>query len=302
MIHAHDLNTLPVAVALSHRIGSRLVYDAHELYPEVSTLSRRERRVWSAIEKRLIRLADARLTVCRSIAEELAARYHIDEPVVLLNCPPRPRQVARSPRSLRERAGVEAEEPIVLYQGGFAPHRGLEELVRAVPLLEHGVLVLMGWGRLEPTLRDLVDTLQLGHRVRFLPAVAPDELLLVTRTADVGVIPYKPVGLNNRFTTPNKLFEYILAGIPIVGSRLPELVRFIEGNGLGITFEPGDERDLGMALNFVLSDPALLDLMGAGARAARDRFTWEHEAPTLLKQYGRVLGRVDRDPSGRARR
>ena len=103
----------------------------------------------------------------------------------------------------------------------------------------------MGWGRLEEELRALIAREGLGERVRIVAAgAARSEVVAAAAGASVGVIPYEPVGLNNTYTTPNKLFDYMAAGLPVVASRLPELVRFVEGGGMGLTFAPGDPASL----------------------------------------------------------
>ena len=286
--HAHDLNTLPIATLLARRVGARLVYDAHELYPEVSTLSKREAAVWRLLERRLIGRADHVLTVGQSIADELRRRYGIDPPQIILNCPAAVATKRADPMTLRARAGLAGDErPVILYQGGFAPYRGLEQLVEAAKELRAATVVLMGWGRLEETLRDQVVRSGLSDVVRIIEPVPPDQLLEFTAGADVGVIPYRPVGLNNTFTTPNKLFEYIAAGLAIAASRLPELVRFVERPGLGATFDPETPSDIARVLNQLTEDPARLEAIRKRTAAMRNRFTWEHEAQLLLDVYAK---------------
>lgn len=285
-LHAHDLITLPAAVALARRLDLRLVYDAHELYPEMSTLSRRERHIWTGLERLLAPQADDVITVCESIAGELAERYGVARPEVLLNCPVRidPPDRARSP--LRTFVGdLPDGEPIVLYQGGFALHRGLPALIRAAGRLRRGVVVLMGWGTLEEELRRLVATEGLADRVRIVPPVPAPDVLAHAAGADIGVIPYEPVGLNNTYTTPNKLFDYMTAGLPVVASRLPELRRFVEGEGIGVTFTPGDPAAMAAAIQGILDDPGAAAAMRARAHAAAERYTWEGESRKLLALY-----------------
>jgi len=278
-LHAHDLNTLPVAAALARRLGLPLVYDAHELYPEISTLSAREARVWRWLEQRLAKRADHTVTVCDSIAAELERRYGVERPTVLLNCPPSPN--GSGPVADAATQG----DPVVLYQGGFSPHRGLPTLVRAAHGLERGTIELMGWGRLEEELRELIASEGLEGRVRIVAPVPPAEVTARAAAATIGVIPYEPVGLNNTYTTPNKLFDYMTAGLPIVGSRLPELARFIEGDELGLTFAPGDPISLAAALNWILADPPRYERMRERAREAAKRYTWERESSKLLALY-----------------
>jgi glycosyltransferase involved in cell wall biosynthesis len=289
-LHAHDLNTLPVAAALARRLSVPLTYDAHELYPEISTLSEREAATWRWLERRLAGRADHVLTVCDSIAGELEQRYGVRQPTVLLNCPAASngtRNAMADPTVAQATARAPANdgEPVILYQGGFAPHRGLETLVRSAHGLERGRIVLMGWGRLEEELHDLIAAESLGGRVAIAAPVPPAEVVAHAAGAAVGVIPYEPVGLNNTYTTPNKLFDYMAAGLPVAASRLPELIRFVEQDGMGLTFTPGDPAALAIALNEILADPERYGQMKERAREAARRYTWERESPKLLALY-----------------
>jgi glycosyltransferase involved in cell wall biosynthesis len=279
-LHAHDLNTLPVAAALARRLRLPLTYDAHELYPEISTLSPREAATWRFLERRLAGRADHTVTVCDSIASELERRYGVVRPTVLLNCP-----LAGSANGGAPWKAAELDEPVVLYQGGFAPHRGLPTLVRSAHRLERGTIVLMGWGRLEDDLRELIGREGLEGRVRIVGPVPPAEVVAHAAGATIGVIPYEPVGLNNTYTTPNKLFDYMAAGLPVAASRLPELTRFVEQGGMGLTFTPGDPVALGATLNEMLADPERYASMRDRAREAARRYTWEQESSKLLALY-----------------
>lgn len=300
VFHAHDLNTLPVARRVARKRVARLVYDSHELYAEVSGHSPIEKKFWMRLERRLIHECDAVITVCESIAEELQKRYAVPRPRVLLNAPPP--EAADDGRDLfREKLGIPVDVPVVLYQGGYSPNRGLENLVTAAAKFERGVLVMMGWGKIEQHLRDLARSLGLGQRVLFVPAVAQDVLLSWTGSADVGVIPYRFVGLNNYYSCPNKLFEYINAGVAIAGSAFPEISRFINAHGLGVTFNPDDPDDIARAVNEILADPQRHRQMRQNARDARQVLNWDHEAKKLLEVYSSLKGaepQVRQNPAG----
>jgi glycosyltransferase involved in cell wall biosynthesis len=285
-LHAHDLNTLPVAAALAWRLRLPLVYDAHELYPEISTLSRREAGVWSLVERCLARRATSIVTVCESIAIEIESRNGVPRPLVVLNCPDAPPPAPAAASLLRDRCGLPDDERVVLYQGGFAPNRGLETIIEAARLLEQGTIVLMGWGQIEEELRHQIHREGLGERVLITAPVPREEVVAYAVGADIGLIPYEPVGLNNTFTTPNKLFDYMAAGLPVVASRLPELVRFVEGEELGVTFAPGDPEELAAAIDQLLIDPARLGRMRERARDAGRRHTWARESQKLVGLYG----------------
>lgn len=303
--HAHDLDTLPLAAMLARRAKARLVYDSHELYPEISTHRPLARRLWRRLESALIHRADAVVTVCESIADELAKRYRVATPLTLLNCPPAAALPAASPVSrLRERAGLVGDtRRIVLYQGGLVPNRGLPQLIEAARDLDDAVVVLLGWGKLEDTLRRQIREDGLGDRVLIVPAVEQDELLGFTAGADLGVIPYERVGLNNYYAAPNKLFEYIAAGLPVIGSRFPELRRYLEGLDLGRTCDP-NPKDIAATANAILGDEELRARLAANAREAAKRLVWEEESRKLVDLYagfGISAGESGYDgPDGRA--
>src|SRR5205085_1270352 len=180
--------------------------------------------------------ADLSITVNEFIAEEMARRYHCRPPLVLLNCPAPPPGFDPAARYdlLRPRLGLDGARKIVLYQGWMAEGRGLENLVRAAPLLAgDAVVVLMGYGDYQAALARLAGAEGAG-RVFFLPAVPQRDLLAYCASADVGIIPYQAVDLNNYFTSPNKLFDFIQAGAPIVGSDFPFLRQVIVTHDLGV--------------------------------------------------------------------
>jgi glycosyltransferase involved in cell wall biosynthesis len=284
--HAHDLVTLPVAWAARARRGGALVYDAHELFTELSRLDPLSRAVFRVLESLLIGRADRVITVNDSIAAELARRYGVATPRVLRNCP---RTFGRRPdpsqSSLRARARVPPGTPIVLYQGLYMPHRGLENLVRAAARFGRAHLVFMGWGPLLDNLRAVAVSEGLTGRVTFIDPVPMGELLAVTAGADVGVIPYRNVGLNNFFTSPNKLFEYCAAGVPVAASRFPELVKVVEGLQVGRTFDPDDPASIAAAVNAIVDDPAELARLRENAGRVAAGFSWEREAQALHVVY-----------------
>lgn len=289
VIHSHDFHTLPVGWTLSRLLGAKLVYDSHELALEAGSMSKLKgwrKQMLRVIEAALVRQSNAVITVNRSIAGILRLLYGVDVAVVANYPDPPPRWNGRG--ALRTTLDVDNSLRIVLYQGGLAKGRGLEGLVRAVHRLEGVALVFLGWGLLEGRLRILADELGVGDRVHFLPPVSHDDLLLYSSDADVGVIPYQPVSLNNRLATPNKLFEYMMAGVPVVASDLPDMARIIEKEGIGATFDPYSEESLAGAVSDVLNCPDHEKMRRHAREAALARYTWTREAGKLVALYQRL--------------
>jgi glycosyltransferase involved in cell wall biosynthesis len=292
--HCHDLTTLPAGYIAKRRTGGKLVYDSHELFTTLHYIPRVERFIFRLLERYLIRRADAVITVNEFVARELSRRYGIGLPDVVMNCPPLARQSDEQYNSsLRERLGLDDTVPIIVHVGKFGWDRGSEKLISAVPFLNHGVIVFLGWGEEESEVKELVRRRGLGDRVLFAPPVAPDQVVGHISSAQIGVMPFLDFGLNHYYATPNKLWECISAGLPVVGSNFPALKAIVEGYRLGRTCNPEDPEDIAAAINWVLADKKRYEEMKRNALEAAKIFNWETESRKLLEVYRRLSQRAD---------
>jgi glycosyltransferase involved in cell wall biosynthesis len=276
--HAHDLNTLEPAARACGARGARLVYDAHELYPDLTGFGPRERAHWSKLETRLIGRAAAVIVPSHGRADEMRRRYGVS-PVVVMNCPDVSRSVTADGRLNVLRNGT---EPLIVYAGGYSPNRGLENVIDATATIAKGRLVMIGWGPLEPALRARASR---NDRVVFVDPVDPDDLVPIVAGADIGVATYLPVGLNNQLAAPNKLFEYLHAGLAIAASDLPDIRRVVAEDDVGTLFDASDPVSVASAIDELTASPNRLERAKANARAAAPKYTWEAQAQTLLEIY-----------------
>jgi glycosyltransferase involved in cell wall biosynthesis len=286
---AHDLETLPLALRARQRLGGRVLYDSHELFVE-SSLARWEGRRWARVERRTIGRADAVITVSDSIAQELARRYGIAQPEVVLNAPEAPGPDGGEPVDLRRELDLPADARIALYLGGIVQHRGLEQLIAAAA--ERPDLAVVMLGPSADAYRAELDRLVAGHgvaaRVRFLPPVAPGEIRRHAIGADVGVATIQATFLSYRYALPNKLFDYLHAGLPIVASDFPDMRALVERYDVGATCDPTSPRAVAVAIDRVTADPRLR----ANALAAAQHYTWEREREKLLALVARLAQTV----------
>jgi glycosyltransferase involved in cell wall biosynthesis len=290
--HAHDLMTLPVAWLLKRVTGGKLVYDCHELWLDRNRASKRSRlnRFFvGRVESFLIRRTDANMVVSDSIAAELATRYRIPKPAVVVNAPDY-RPVERS-NLLRGQLGIPAEDRIVLYVGFITFKRGLEELIRSLRYLNACAVVLMGYGDggYLAGLKKLIADEGWDGKVHFFGPVPHEEVTRYAASADVGVATIRNACLSYYYCSPNKVFEYVAAGLPVVGSNFPDLKKVIEGHRLGVVVDPESPRDIARAIEYILSDKSRYQEMRKNALEAAKVYNWNAESEKLLLIY-RGLG------------
>jgi glycogen(starch) synthase len=280
VVHANDLDTLPAALLLARRSGARLVYDAHELYSEFEAPSPPlARRLTLALERALARRTGSIVTVSDGMARELLPRLKLrSTPLVVMNAPTR----ADEPLRRFEEGPLRS-----VYQGRLGPGRALEDLLAAVP--EAGVELTLRIPLADPeALRTIVARRGLADRVRVLEPVAPADVLEALRDFEVGVIFDRPLSRNSELTLPNKLFEYLMAGLAVVVPRLDTIGPFVEEEGVGVAFEPGRPDELARALSELAGDRSrLLELRERALGLARSRLNAEVEAETLRQAWGR---------------
>lgn len=281
---AHDLPMLPVASLAASRSGAKLVYDSHELYCE-QEFSEREKQRWAQIEAKYIASCDAVITVNQSIATELEHRYGIARVNVIYNAE-RATGVPPVSRLFHELFGLTPDKKILLLQGGLSAGRNLEVLADAMNYVRNAavVLVILGDGQLLKKMQACVKNLP--DRVYFHPAVPQHELLKYTVAADAGVIPYQAICLNNRLCTPNKLFEFIAAGIPILASDLPEIRNMVVGQEIGLVGDMSTPENLAALIDAFFGDAQRLASWKNNLQVARQRICWEVEAKKLVEIYG----------------
>jgi glycosyltransferase involved in cell wall biosynthesis len=298
VFHAQSLIVLPVVRDAAGRVGGRFVYDVADYHTEAARLARMPwivREVVRRRERDWARDGSAFLAVSDPVADLVVRRWGVPRPTVLWNCPPawRPDQpgIVESNR-IREATGIEPERPVVLYQGGFSVDRGVEELVAAATkprLMELGAaIVFMGYGRLETFIADAVA----AHpgRIYLLPPVRPDDLMPWTASADVSFVGQPPRTLNQRMNLPNKLFESIMAGVPVVVSLGNEQCRLTSGEHIGMCVDIDDPEDIAAGCADLLAAPVQerRSLRTHCREVALEKYTWDRTAVGLIELYRKL--------------
>lgn len=298
VFHCQSLVVLPVARRAAQRCRARFVYDVADYHSESERIARMPWVVRELVRRRERRwVADAAgfLAVSDPVAELVAQRWRVERPAVLLNCPPAWRPDDPGPphsELLRKAARIGPGRPVILFQGGFSIDRGLEQLVeaaddRAMVDLD-AAIVFMGYGRLQRYLDEAAR--QRPERIHVLPAVPPDKLLAWTAGADVSFVGQPPWSLNHRLNLPNKLFESIMAGVPVIVAEGNEQCRLVSAERLGACVDVRDPHAIAGAIQAVLgaSRPERLALRQHCRSVALARYTWERNAGGLVDLYRRL--------------
>lgn len=290
VIHAHDLITLSCGARAATLLGSRLVYDAHELetHTNYHTLSRQTKRWIGRYEAILIRRCDAVLTVSDSIADWLANEYEIARPIVVMNAPER---ISATPtRTLRETIGVARDTPLVVYVGSVTVDRGLELCVEALEHLPHVHFATVGW-RYEETERRMIEKathLGVGDRLHFVDPVPSREVIGFIADADASVMAIQNVCLSYYFCFPNKLLESVFAGLPVAVADLVELRRFIDENPVGLVMDERTSRSIASTLEELLLNVDRFRPDELRIQEIARRYGWEAQESRLWDLYGRL--------------
>ena len=279
LVHANDYDTMWIGVAAKLLRRSRLVYDAHELWPDQD--GDVGWRPWLvACESLFVRVADATTTVSPGCAEVIATRYRVSRPIVVRNLP---EGSAERPHPVEPR---EDRGQLAVYVGVVAPHRGLEEVTAALAGIPELRLRLVGADNdgFGAQLRERAKAIGVEDRLETRPPVPPSEIVEAIADADMGLVLIQPTSLSHRMSLPNKLFEYTAAGLPVVASELPILGPLVREEGIGEVVPPDDVDAIANAMRR-LAEPHRNAEVRARVRAFGTRVNWQQERRLLESVY-----------------
>lgn len=282
---SNDLDTLPANYLASRIKRKPLVYDSHEYFTEVPELIGRPvvKAIWTWLEKLLVPKVNAAYTVCDSIAEVYSDMYKVDFKVVR-NLP-----VCSLIEKLEHQEKTEGQLKVILYQGALNLGRGVGAAIRSMPYLEGAELWLVGDGDLTSELKELVVEMKLESKVKFLGRLPLHQLHEVTRQADLGISLEEDLGLNYRFALPNKLFDYIQSGVPVLVSNLPEMRHIVEHYQIGLISETHQRKELAELLKIALFDQEKRQVWIQNLPKAAKELCWENEEKVLRSVYEQFL-------------
>jgi glycosyltransferase involved in cell wall biosynthesis len=284
IVHCHDLWTLPAVYFLRIIKKFNIVYDAHEYYEglEIFNRNRIRKKLWMLAEQIAIRKVEVLITVSEPIAGLYHKKYpHLQKIEVIRNLP----QKESHSESTNHNILPKTTDKLIIFQGHFKPGRGLIKLIESMTLLDKVHLVLIGGGEIENDIREKIAHFGLKNKVSLIGYIPTDQLITTTSRADLGVVLFEKTSLNYTYALPNKFFEYIMAGIPILASNLDTFTEYLESYGLGMSVNPDNVEDIAQSIKLMLSDENKLKEWRDNARKASRILNWENESIKMNQIY-----------------
>lgn len=277
LIFSNDLDTLLAAYLAAKIRRKKLIYDTHEYFTETPELVSRPRTqaVWKTFENYLFPRLDSIVTVNASIAKLYSDKYNKKVHV----CRNIPLEIINKNIISKDQIGIPADKKVILYQGAVNMGRGLEWMLEAMPLIDTAVLLIIGNGDVRMLLQERALKLGIIEKVIFLGAVDTLKLHGYTRLGDIGLCLLEETGLNYYYALPNRIFDYLNAGVPILASRFPEIAEIVELYKTGVLIDHYEPLYLAKIINEMLN--AEFDV--AHFESVAKEFSWEKEELVLME-------------------
>lgn len=287
LYHSNDLNTLPQGYICSKIKRKPLVYDSHEVQTSRTGYNP---KITKFFEGFFVKRVDKMIMTTDTRAEFTKDLYNINKTEVIHNYPFfTGEQSIHCRKDIHKICNINKNEPILLYQGGIQAGRGLDKIVKSIPMIKKGTVVFIGDGRIKPQIKELVKEMKLEDRVRFIDKVPVDELKYYTASAYLGFQVLNNVCFNHYSALSNKLFEYIMSEVPVVGCDFPEIKKVITESQVGITVDSSNPEDIARGVNLLLENTELYNTLKSNCKTAKYKYNWNNEKQKFIEIYDEIL-------------
>jgi len=287
LLFSNDLDTLLPNFLISKFKRCPLIYDSHEYFTEVPEIQGRPfvKKTWQLIEKICLTRMKSMITVNNSIADLFRNKYPI-EVAVIRNVSTKKQAKCETTRS---QLGLPMDKFIIILQGaGINVDRGAEEAVESMQFIQNAILLIIGSGDVVPQLKKYVEKHDLSAKVWFVDKQPAEILRQYTALSDIGLSIDKPLNINYEFSLPNKLFDYIQAGIAVVASNLVEVASIVKQHQVGEVLTSYQPKEIALTIEKILADKVLLNSYKTNATIAADVLCWECEQKILVEIIQKV--------------
>ncbi|MCJ1747699.1 glycosyltransferase [Mammaliicoccus sciuri] len=285
--HANDLNTLPQAIVCSKlRLKPKpLIYDSHEVQSDRTGYNP---KTIKRIESFMLKFVDQMI-----VENHTRAKYNEDiygfYPKTLYNYSEKYNIEEKPQINLHKKIGINEDEKILLYQGGLQQGRGLELLIEAMDEIEEGHLLFIGGGKLTQPLKEQAEASKQAYRIHFLDKVPFQELPSYTREAYLGFQVLQNICFNHYSASSNKLFEYMMAHVPVISCDFPEIKKVVEETNTGLVVDSHNASEIANTVNQLVKDTSLRNQLSENTKQAKEIYNWNNEKSKLLEVYNQFV-------------
>jgi glycosyltransferase involved in cell wall biosynthesis len=283
IIFAEDIYTLPFAIIFGKLKRAKIYYDSRELFGYLAGLKEKKFKqvFWKWTEKFFIRKADYVIVTGAMDGEFLKKEYRLKNIILLRNLPRYYKPALKL--DLHSHLQIHKSKKIILYQGVLLKGRGIEKVFTVLKELSDHVFVIAGGGEYEEHYQNLAEQMNLTDQVFFLGKLTQEDLPQVTASVDIGVSLIENLSTSYYYALPNKLFEYIMAEVPVIVSNLPQMKEIIDKYDVGYAVEFESKDELANAIKKLTEDSKLFESKKQNCQIASQELNWEKEVVSLLK-------------------
>jgi glycosyltransferase involved in cell wall biosynthesis len=281
-IFAEDVYTLPFIVLFSKIKNSKIFYDSREIFGHLAGLNKRKnvQALWAWIEKKCIKSVNVIMTSGEMDSEFIEKEYDLKGTVVIRNLP-FPAEIKES-FNFRKHFNLNVDKKILLYQGVILHGRGLRIIFDVISGLNNCVLIILGDGEYKEYYQTLAHNNNIDKKVFFFGKIEQNELLKYTSGADIGLAIIENLSLSYYFALPNKMFEYIYCGVPVLVSNFPQMKSIVDRYKVGIYVDPDDKDEIIKQLNYLLNNNELRNKLKQNCKIAAGELNWKREINKLF--------------------
>jgi len=291
VIHAHDLVALPAAIDIARKTDAQVIYDAHEFATlEIENEFRLATFYKRYTERRLVKQINGMITVSDGFSRIFAELYNIEPPVVIYNTPRFDPHDAMN-RDVRSDLGFDPSVPLGVYIGGLNPRRALRQLVESLAYAPEMHIAKVGArnSQYEAMIEEAAAEFGVRNRLHLLDDVPPEQIVHYIRTGDFGIVTRIKFSLQQDYSMPNKLFESVFGGLPIIAGDVREIRDFLARFEVGVLMNSLDPKDIARAIREVYARRDELRPTPEKQQAIAGEFGWPAQQGKMLALYQRVM-------------
>jgi glycosyltransferase involved in cell wall biosynthesis len=283
IIFAEDIYTLPLVVMIGKLKGAKVYYDSRELFGYLAGLKGKKHRqaFWKWIERIFIRKVDYIIVTGKMDEDFIREKFKTDKTIIIRNLPRYYKPLIIT--DLRSNLQIEKSKKIILYQGTVVKGRGIQKIFDVLKELPQYVFVIVGGGEDEEYYKQIAAKMDLVDQVYFIGKYTQEELPKITFAANAGAALIENLSLSYYYALPNKLFEYIMAEVPVIVSNLPQMKEIIKTYQVGLAVDPENKDEVISALKKLSEDENLYKTFKHNCKSASEELNWEEEVVNLLQ-------------------